>query len=184
MRAARWTTSVAALEFAPQKPPIDRPGDEETRRNGKSQPAPEGPDEHGLGAHSAQLIVDEVHHDLHHADRYYLADPDDLERSDEADLLIAHDGQEPERDARGVRQSGREDHHRPWCKADHRSDDQAGDLADDAAGQAMKRGVGGSAKCAPTAVAVMAVVRMLTHEIFLESAPPRDAWRGPTVRMS
>src|SRR5258708_7712117 len=85
---------MASFQFAFEEPVIDRPGGEKTSRNREHQSPPEGPGHHRLGAHPAHLIIDEIHHDLHDSDRNHLADPDDLERAEQTDLLAAHDGGE------------------------------------------------------------------------------------------
>ena len=110
------------------------------------------------GGHSAHLIVDEVHHDFHDADRDDFADPDDAERgagSRSPRLLIT--GHEAQGHAGGVSEDGRERDRLPGGKAEADADREAGNLADHAAGEAVEGRLG---RCGQRARAAMAVMGM------------------------
>lgn len=59
---------MAGLQVPLEQPVIHRPGRKEARWNGKGDTAPEHPGRDGRRAHSAHLIIHDVHRDLHDAD--------------------------------------------------------------------------------------------------------------------
>ena len=62
---------------------------------------------------------------------------------EQANPLAAHDRDQPEGHADPISERGREDDRRPHPESKAYPDHQAGDFADDAAGQAMQGGGGG-----------------------------------------
>ncbi len=154
--------SMALLEIAIDKPPVDRPCRQKACRDRYSNSCPEYGLKYRTGLHPANGIVSLVHRDLHYADRKNLADPDKLKCFDKVLALVPHDWNEAERHSSYVGQGRRQNDGRPYCQPEADAYYQSRYLANDTAGQAMD---GGLSRCDVRIVTVTMVVALHAYSL-------------------
>ena len=134
---------MTLLQLLTDQPEIDRKRGDIACRNCRRQRFPEQRVHDGAATHAAHVVIDAVHHQLHDADRDDFSQPYGLQGEREIELSSAHQGKYRESKAADIGKHCAQSHRCVRVQAQRHADDQADELTDHAAGQAMQRGMRG-----------------------------------------